>query len=179
MPLTPADVARVVFSKPPIGKRGYHEDEVDAFLDLLEAELARLIEENNDLRNQVEQLDQQQRAAPVDTRTQAEIMLTDARTRAETVGWQSREKAASLERDAARRHTEMVSAFSQEKSALENKIEKLRAWEREYRTRLRSYLAAQLRERDGSRSGAPGGPMRNRQGFVASGSGAHAEAGSR
>ena len=67
MPLTPADVANVAFSKPPIGKRGYHEDEVDAFLDLLEAELARLIEENNDLRNQVEQLDQQQRAAPVDT----------------------------------------------------------------------------------------------------------------
>src|SRR5947199_8621429 len=67
MPLTPADVHNVAFSKPPIGKRGYNEDEVDAFLDLLEAELARLIEENNDLRNQVEQLDQQQRAAPVDT----------------------------------------------------------------------------------------------------------------
>ena len=50
-----------------MGKRGYHEDEVDAFLDLVEAELARLIQENNDLRNQVEQLDQQQRAAPVDT----------------------------------------------------------------------------------------------------------------
>src|SRR2546423_13263306 len=67
MPLTPADVHNVAFSKPPIGKRGYCEDEVDAFLDLVEAELARLIEENNDLRNQVEQLDQQLRAAPVDT----------------------------------------------------------------------------------------------------------------
>ena len=67
MPLTPADVANVAFSKPPIGKRGYHEDEVDAFLDLLEAELARLIEENNDLRNQVEQLGQPPRAAPVDS----------------------------------------------------------------------------------------------------------------
>jgi DivIVA domain-containing protein len=67
MPLMPADVANVAFSKPPMGKRGYCEDEVDAFLDLLEAELARLIEENHDLRNQVEQLDQQLRAAPVDT----------------------------------------------------------------------------------------------------------------
>jgi len=65
MPLTPADVANVAFSKPPIGTRGYHEDEVDAFLDLVETELARLIEENNDLRNQVEQLDQQQGATPV------------------------------------------------------------------------------------------------------------------
>ncbi|MCX6465420.1 MAG: DivIVA domain-containing protein, partial [Pseudonocardiales bacterium] len=42
MPLTPADVHNVAFSKPPIGKRGYNEDEVDAFLDLVEAELARL-----------------------------------------------------------------------------------------------------------------------------------------
>ncbi|AOS62726.1 DivIVA-like cell division protein Wag31 [Actinoalloteichus hymeniacidonis] len=59
MPLTPADVHNVAFSKPPIGKRGYNEDEVDAFLDLVEGELARLIEENNELRNQIEQLDQQ------------------------------------------------------------------------------------------------------------------------
>ncbi|MDT7711864.1 MAG: hypothetical protein QOG46_553 [Pseudonocardiales bacterium] len=67
MPLMPADVRNVTFSKPPLGKRGYHEDEVDAFLDLVQAELARLIEENTDLRNQVEQLEQQRRAAPVDT----------------------------------------------------------------------------------------------------------------
>ncbi|MDV6013465.1 DivIVA domain-containing protein [Haloechinothrix sp. LS1_15] len=57
MSLTPADVHNVAFSKPPIGKRGYNEDEVDAFLDLVETELARLIEENNELRQQVEQLD--------------------------------------------------------------------------------------------------------------------------
>ena len=29
MPLTPADVHNVVFKKPPIGKRGYDEDEVE------------------------------------------------------------------------------------------------------------------------------------------------------
>src|SRR3982751_3530426 len=56
MPLTPADVHNVVFKKPPIGKRGYDEDEVDAFLDLIEAELARLIEENNDLKQQVDEM---------------------------------------------------------------------------------------------------------------------------
>lgn len=54
MPLTPADVHNVVFKKPPIGKRGYDEDDVDAFLDEVERELARLIEENNDLKAQVE-----------------------------------------------------------------------------------------------------------------------------
>jgi DivIVA domain-containing protein len=52
MPLTPADVHNVAFKKPPIGKRGYDEEEVDAFLDEVERELARLIEENSDLRSQ-------------------------------------------------------------------------------------------------------------------------------
>ncbi len=263
MPLTPADVANVAFSKPPIGKRGYHEDEVDAFLDLVETELARLIEENNNLRDQLEQLDQQQRGAPVGTgshlfpveppgpvmasalppmveqtspgsdpnaqaarvlglaqamadqltgeakaeadgmvdeartkveqllsdarvkadglvkeaRTRVETMLTDARSRVETVQRQSREKAALLEREATSRHAEIMGVLSQEKSTLEKKIEDLRAWEREYRTRLKTYLAAQLRELDGSGSGAPGAPRRH--GFATSGVGAHAEAGSR
>ena len=54
MPLTPADVHNVAFKKPPIGKRGYDEEEVDAFLDEVERELARLIEENNELRAQAE-----------------------------------------------------------------------------------------------------------------------------
>ena len=58
MPLTPADVHNVAFSKPPIGKRGYNEDEVDAFLDLVENELTRLVEENSDLRQRVSDLEQ-------------------------------------------------------------------------------------------------------------------------
>src|ERR1044072_8544347 len=73
MPLTPADVHNVAFSKPPIGKRGYNEDEVDAFLDLVEAELARLIEENEDLREQVSELEQRLGNAHAD--------LEDARSR--------------------------------------------------------------------------------------------------
>lgn len=77
MGLTPADVHNVAFSKPPIGKRGYNEDEVDAFLDLVEAELARLVEENNDLRSQVEQLESQLQTAQVD--------LDDARSQAAQV----------------------------------------------------------------------------------------------
>jgi DivIVA domain-containing protein len=38
-PLTAADIKRMAFSRPPIGKRGYNEDEVDAFLDLVEERL--------------------------------------------------------------------------------------------------------------------------------------------
>lgn len=51
MPLTPADIHNVAFKKPPIGKRGYDEEEVDAFLDEVEQELTRLIEENGALKD--------------------------------------------------------------------------------------------------------------------------------
>ncbi|MDR7300561.1 DivIVA domain-containing protein [Haloactinomyces albus] len=260
--MTPADVHNVAFSKPPIGKRGYNEDEVDAFLDLVEAELARLVEENGDLRNQVEQLESQlqsaqvdlddarsqapstssattstpapapaaeasteepRRLAPVppptsaeqtspggdqhvqaakvlglaqemadrltgeaksesdgmlseartkseqllsdartksdsmvnDARTRAETMLNDARTRAETLERQAKEKAAGLERDAQRKHAEVMGNITQEKNALEKKIETLRTFEREYRTRLQTYLESQLRELQDRGSAAP------------------------
>ena len=65
MPLTPADVHNVAFSKPPIGKRGYNEDEVDQFLDLVEDTLAQLQDENDDLRARVEELGAGGSAAPV------------------------------------------------------------------------------------------------------------------
>ena len=261
MPLTPADVRNVTFSKPPIGKRGYHEDEVDTFLDVVQAELARLIEENTDLRNQIEQRDQQRRAASIETadtrrpvespgrvmvaigpstgrptsieadhnahavkvlglaqemadrltseakaeadgmltkaratsqqllseattkaegmvteaRTRAATMIDDARARAETLDRQSREKAASREREAARKHTEILRAISQEKSVLENKINKLRTLEREYCTRLKTYLQSQLRDLDEHEATAPPNPMRTQQDLVTAGSGTRAE----
>ena len=39
--LNPEQVHTMAFSKPPFGKRGYHEDEVDAFVDLVKIELTR------------------------------------------------------------------------------------------------------------------------------------------
>src|SRR6516225_6923964 len=39
--LTPEQVRNMAFSKPPIGRRGYNEDEVDAFLDLVEQQIGR------------------------------------------------------------------------------------------------------------------------------------------
>ncbi|MEV6927012.1 DivIVA domain-containing protein [Dactylosporangium sp. NPDC051485] len=94
MPLTPADVHNVAFKKPPIGKRGYDEEEVDAFLDEVERELARLIEENNELRAQLERGGAPARSAPGaaggDPRLAAE--LADLKTQFERV---QREKASA------------------------------------------------------------------------------------
>jgi DivIVA domain-containing protein len=40
--LTANELREMSFDKPPIGKRGYNEDEVDAFLEAAEATLAKL-----------------------------------------------------------------------------------------------------------------------------------------
>jgi DivIVA domain-containing protein len=53
MPLTPADVHNVSFTKPAVGRGGYVEEEVDAFLDEVERELARLMAENVALKDRV------------------------------------------------------------------------------------------------------------------------------
>src|SRR6266566_4642679 len=220
MPLTPADVHNVAFKKPPIGKRGYDEDEVDAFLDLVEAELARLIEENNDLKAQVDDMarsggpgPQQLRPPPEpmvvpppqvaparidensqvvkvlamaqetaekyvsdaktesdrmigdaratsdrmigEARSKADAMLGDARTQATSMEREARGKATSLVQDAERKHNEIIGGLEQRKGTLEKRIEELRTFEREYRTRLKSYLESQLRDLEGRGSAEP------------------------
>src|SRR4051812_13150940 len=234
MPLTPADVHNVVFKKPPIGKRGYDEDEVDAFLDVVEGELSRLIEENNELRaggravpqERAEPTPAQAPVAPPppaaqpreddsarasrmlalatetadryanEAKTQAEQMISsakntsdrllndartkseqmvseakhradttlgDARTRAETMEREARAKAAALDQDAERRHSEVISTLEEKRTSLERKIEELRTFEREYRTRLRSYLESHLRDLDSRGSAEPASSTRQTQ----------------
>jgi DivIVA domain-containing protein len=256
MPLTPADVHNVAFSKPPIGKRGYNEDEVDAFLDLVEGELTRLIEENSDLRQRVAELEQELASArsgtgmsptqampsyqppqpepqpesppaprpvyepppatPVhglseeeqhlkaarvlalaqdtadrltgtskaqaeklisdaranaesilaearhtaettvaEARQRADSMLSDAQMRSETQLRQAQEKADALQADAERKHSEIMGTINQQRTVLEGRLEQLRTFEREYRTRLKTYLESQLEELGQRGSAAP------------------------
>lgn len=242
MPLTPADVHNVAFSKPPIGKRGYNEDEVDAFLDLVESELARLVEENADLRQRIGELDaelssarsgvvsgvvptqilpvhqpepepvvpvfdggatedQGHRAARVlslaqetadrltgtaaaeaekivtearanadqimsearyvadtlvnEARQRADAVLADAQTRSEAQLRAAQEKSDLLQSDAERKHSELMSTITQQRTVLEGRLEQLRTFEREYRTRLKTYLESQLEELGQRGSAAP------------------------
>ena len=62
---------------------------------------------------------------------------------------------------------------------LEKKIDELRTFEREYRSRLKTYLESQLRDLGGRGSAAPsdGRPGSN-GGYAASGYGQRADAGS-
>ncbi len=215
MPLTPADVHNVAFKKPPIGKRGYDEDEVDAFLDEVEREFARLIEENNDLRSQagrppsttegeaegdgggppdsaaeqrlaeenaqlktqLGELEQRLAAAAdsapsgpsdseqalsvlmtaqrtanehvTDARREADKLLADARAQSEELRRSAKATADALEKDARDKHHEALDGLELKRQSLANHIEELKAFEREYRSRLKVYLEGQLRDLDG------------------------------
>jgi hypothetical protein len=70
-----------------------------------------------------------------------------------------------------------MGGIQREKSVLDKKIDELRTFEREYRTRLKTYLESQLRDLAGRGSAAPA-DGRSAQGYAASGYGSRADAGS-
>jgi len=219
MPLTPADVRNKQFSTTRL-RPGYDEEEVDAFLDEVEGELDRLIQENEELRAKLAEVlrgggkqqgiptlssplsDQtkmdlmapeppmeQRRHEPMmggmghssvednmDTaarvlslaqqtadqaiadarreadetlnraRREADDVLTKARRQAEQITGDARARAESLERDAQERHRQAMGSLVQQREELERRVDDLRAFEREYRSRLKAYLEGQLRD---------------------------------
>jgi DivIVA domain-containing protein len=215
MPLTPADVRNKQFSTTRL-RPGYDEEEVDAFLDEVEAELDRLIQENEELRaklaevlrggkvpalnnphaEQVPELEprrEPERLPPppepvrmvsrpaedsMDTaarvlalaqqtadqaiadarreadetlgraRREADEILTKARRQSEQITSDARARAESLERDAQERHRQAMGSLVQSREELERRVDDLRAFEREYRSRLKAYLEGQLRDLD-------------------------------
>jgi DivIVA domain-containing protein len=258
MPLTPADVRNKQFSTTRL-RPGYDEEEVDAFLDEVEAELDRLIQENEELRAKLAEclrgkvpamaapiVEPKPDVAPVpepmkpeppkpepepvmglgmgapsgednmDTaarvlalaqqtadqaiadarreadetlgraRREAEEILGKARRQADQIVSEARSRAEGLDRDAQERHRQVMGSLVQQREELERKVDDLRAFEREYRSRLKVYLEGQLRDLEvgategtfpgGSGSGASQGgmqhteaPARNGQQAVVSG----------
>jgi len=212
MPLTPADVRNKQFSTTRL-RPGYDEEEVDAFLDEVEAELDRLIQDNEELRAKLAEVlrggkvpalnaphmdsgqdlmppeplrhEPERRPEPVmmkpvednmDTaarvlalaqqtadqaiadarreadetlgraRREADDLLTKARRQSEQITSDARARAESLERDAQERHRQAMGSLVQSREELERRVDDLRAFEREYRSRLKAYLEGQLRD---------------------------------
>lgn len=231
MPLTPADVRNKQFSTTRL-RPGYDEEEVDAFLDEVEAELDRLIQENEELRAKLAECLRGKvpaMAAPIvepkpdltpvpepprpepkpepepvlgglgmvssgednmDTaarvlalaqqtadqaiadarreadetlgraRREAEEILGKARRQADQVVSEARSRAEALDRDAQERHRQVMGSLVQQREELEREVDNLRAFEREYRSRLKAYLEGQMRELEaGANEGGafPGG----------------------
>ncbi len=223
MGLTPADIHNVAFKMSSIGKRGYEQDEVDAFLDLVEDELARLIEENNLLTSRMSAFEAGNPPAPLtddsaaptppaaapvviapgdasvhaarllglaqetaerltteagaeaeatlsaaraeserlrseaqaeservrtDAQTQSDALINDAVTKADAAESAAKAKAIALVLEAQTTHDNTLADLGNAKSGLEQKIDGLRTYEREYRTRLKSWITEQLQGLD-------------------------------
>src|SRR3984957_14825 len=213
MPLTPADVRNKQFSTTRL-RPGYDEEEVDAFLDEVEAALDELIQENEELRAKLQEAlrgkqsvaalapqpepemmlpepvrhEPERRPEPammssprpaednMDTvarvlalaqqtadqaiadarreadetlgraRREADDILTKARRQSEQITSDARARAESLERDAQERHRQAMGSLVQQREELERRVDDLRAFEREYRSRLKAYLEGQMRD---------------------------------
>jgi DivIVA domain-containing protein len=74
-----------------------------------------------------------------------EYVRNGEQTRDRIVG-EAREHSNRLIREAEEKQRQTLGSLEQERSLLERKIDELRAFEREYRSRLKSYLEGQLRE---------------------------------
>ena len=90
-----------------------------------------------------------------DARQRSEAILADSQTRSETQVRQAQERADALQADAERKHSEIMGTINQQRTVLEGRIEQLKTFEREYRTRLKSYLESQLEELQQRGSAAP------------------------
>ena len=227
MPLTPADVRNKQFSTTRL-RPGYDEEEVDAFLDEVEAELDRLLQENEDLRSKLAEFmrggktpapalnsplsdPQSELVAPepprpeperrqpepvmmgvapaednMDTaarvlalaqqtadqaiadarreadetlgraRREADDILNKARRQAEQITGDARARAESLERDAQERHRQAMGSLVKQREELERRVDDLRAFEREYRSRFKAYLEGLLRDLEAGASDTGG-----------------------
>ncbi len=218
MPLTPEDVSNKRFT-PVRLREGYDMGEVDQFLDEVEAELARLTRENEDLSSKLSSAQQggssaaatpaaaEQKApepqkaaepapapaaAPAETikvttvadassaaarlleiatrnadelvgeaKDQADKVVGEARTKAERLESESKTKAERLESDArtrsqmldsetAERRQQLFGDLEKQKEKLNAEVENLRSFEREYRSRLKTYFQQQLTALDGA-----------------------------
>lgn len=190
--VTPEDVMNRQFSTTRL-RPGYDEQEVEAFLDEVGAELGRLRHENGELESK---LARTQRNAPVAgaalsahdapagdeavpdrypatgiralaqhvadqaiaaARREAAETIAHARRRAEEiVQAATREagqavsdasaRAESLEREARERHRQAIGSLGPLREELERRVDYLRAFEREYRAKLKAYLEGHLRD---------------------------------
>ena len=81
-------------------------------------------------------------------RAEAEATVAAARREAEATLDASRTEAAGLDAEVEQRRQAALGDLEVRRQRLETRIDELRAFEREYRTRLRAYLQGQLRELD-------------------------------
>ena len=79
-------------------------------------------------------------------RSETEVILAKAIRQAEQITGDASARAMALERDAQERHRQAMGSLVQAREELERRIDDLRAYEREYRSRLKTLLEGQLKD---------------------------------
>lgn len=168
MPITPDDVATVTFSRPPLGKRGYHEEEVDAFLDVVCHDLEGLYAELEQTKRRDPLITHEPPSLPPITfaappqppvretiTAQASRILELAQQTAEQVTTEANEQAEQTLREANNRASNTISQAQQtasetirraeeEEASIRQRIDMLRTFEENYHGRLVTYMEGQL-----------------------------------
>ncbi|WP_232344247.1 DivIVA domain-containing protein [Actinoplanes awajinensis] len=111
VPLTPAEIDSVAFRRPHTGTTGYHEDDVDRFLDDVAGEMRRLESENRTLTDQLTHTDLADHADLAERVRRAELDCLVAQERARALEAeleQARAAASAARRPADPRMLEMA-----------------------------------------------------------------------
>ena len=88
-------------------------------------------------------------------RTKAERLETETKTKSDRLESDARTRAAMLDSETEARRKEIFGNLEKEKDQLNTEIEGLRSFEREYRSRLKSYFTQQLEALDGNAAPSP------------------------
>jgi DivIVA domain-containing protein len=142
MGLTPQDVRDKKFATVRGFREGYHLAEVDAFLVEVQSEISRL-------RDEIDALRADGAGSGSENNVSAMKMLELAQRTADehlAAAHQEAERIIVEARDKVARITEEAEA---QRSSLERRVEDLRAFEREYRARLRTFIEGQMDELEG------------------------------
>jgi DivIVA domain-containing protein len=88
-----------------------------------------------------------------EARAEAEKLETETKTRTDKLEQDARTRAQNLDSETENRRREVLGEIEREKGRLDSEIENLRSFEREYRSRLKSYFSQQLAALDGNGEG--------------------------
>lgn len=91
-----------------------------------------------------------------EARAEAERREAESRATAERVEAEAQHRAESLDSETEERRRQLLGVLETQKQALNGEIDDLRSFEREYRSRLKSYFEQQLAALDGADGGQPG-----------------------
>ena len=87
-----------------------------------------------------------------EARTKAERLASEAKVNADKMEADARGRAQSLDRETAERRTQLFGDLESERDRLSSDVDNLRAFEREYRSRLKTYFSQQLEALESSDS---------------------------